>query len=172
VFGRFRLRAPVDFVAAARALAIFEGTLRTLAPSFDLLEESRSLARQQIRDQFRPSVVRDLLARELFGVVSAGRKLPRRIDRIGEAIETGRLSVNVRLLADSRDRRVLSGMVRRVLLVLLGAGAGVLSVVYLATPPRPAGVLSTGAAGGLLAGATVVLLGWAAIDAWWARRHR
>ncbi|MCJ1713837.1 AarF/ABC1/UbiB kinase family protein [Curtobacterium sp. VKM Ac-2922] len=171
VFGRYRLKPPPDFVAAARALAIFEGTLRTLLPSFDLLDESRNLATEQIRDQLRPNVLGGIAARELFGLVSTVRRLPRRVDRIGEAIEQNRLSVNIRLLADQRDRRTVSGMIRRILLVLLGSGAGILSLVYLTMPSRPAAVLSTAAAGGLLGGATVVLLGWAAIDAWRARRR-
>jgi ubiquinone biosynthesis protein len=171
VFGRYRLRAPADFVAAARALAIFEGTLRTLTPSFDLLEESRGLAAEQIRDQFRPAAVRGVLVRELFGLVSSARRLPRRIDKITEAVEDGRLSVNIRPLGDRRDRRALSGMIRRVLLTLLGAGAGLLAIVYLAAPARPTAVISTLVAGGLLGGTCVVLLTWAAVDAWLARRR-
>jgi ubiquinone biosynthesis protein len=171
VFGRYRLRAPADFVAAARALAIFEGTLRTLTPSFDLLEESRGLAAEQIRDQFRPAAVRGILARELFGLVSSARRLPRRIDKITEAVEDGRLSVNIRPLGDRRDRRALAGMIRRVLLTLLGAGAGLLAIVYLAAPARPTAVISTLVAGGLLGGTCVVLLTWAAVDAWLARRR-
>ncbi|MBT2503276.1 AarF/ABC1/UbiB kinase family protein [Curtobacterium sp. ISL-83] len=172
VFGRYRLKAPADFVAAARALAIFEGTLRTLAPSFDLLEESRALAAEQIRDQLRPTALRDLAVREVFGAVSTLRRLPRRVDRIGEAVENGKFSVNIRLFADSRDRTIVSGLIRRVLLVLLGSGAGVLAVVYLTTPARPTAVLSTGMAGGLLGGAAVVLLLWAAVDAWVAKRRQ
>ncbi|MBA8990484.1 ubiquinone biosynthesis protein [Curtobacterium pusillum] len=171
VFGRYRLKAPPDFVAAARALAIFEGTLRTLAPSFDLLEESRGLAREQIRDQLRPGKLRDVAVRELFGAVSAARRLPRRVDRIGEALETGKLSVNIRLFSDRRDRQTLNGVIRRVLLVVLGAGSGILSIVYLASPARPSAVISTGVAGAVLGGAAVVLLGWAAIDAFRTRKH-
>jgi ubiquinone biosynthesis protein len=172
VFGRYRLKPPPDFVAAARALAIFEGTLRSLAPSFDLLEESRGLAREQIRDQLRPAAVRDVLVRELVGLATTVRRLPRRVDRITEAVEAGKLTVNIRLLADRRDRQTVSGMIRRVLLVLLGAGAGVLAVVYLATPARPAAAISTVTAGGLLGGTAVVLLVWAAVDAWVARRRQ
>jgi ubiquinone biosynthesis protein len=63
-------------------------------------------------------------------------------------------------------------MIRRVLLVLLGAGAGLLAVVYLAAPARPTAVISTLEAGGLLGGTCVVLLTWAAIDAWTARRRQ
>ncbi|SDQ88281.1 ubiquinone biosynthesis protein [Curtobacterium sp. UNCCL20] len=171
VFGRYRLKAPPDFVAAARALAIFEGTLRTLAPSFDLLEESRGLARDQIRDQLSPGKLRDVAVRELFGAVTAARRLPRRVDRIGEAIESGKLSVNIRLFSDRRDRQTLNGVIRRVLLVLLGSGAGILAIVYLSLPARPTAVLSTGVAGALLGGAAVVLLAWAAIDAALARKR-
>ena len=171
VFGRYRLKAPPDFVAAARALAIFEGTLRTLAPSFDLLEESRGLARDQIRDQLRPGNLRDVAIRELFGAVTAARRLPRRVDRIGEAIENGKLSVNIRLFSDRRDRQTLNGVIRRVLLVLLGSGAGILAIVYLSLAARPTAVLSTGVAGALLGGAAVVLLAWAAIDAALARKR-
>ncbi|MBK0296985.1 AarF/ABC1/UbiB kinase family protein, partial [Bacillus sp. S34] len=87
-----------------------------------------------------------------------------RVDRIGEAIESGKLSVNIRLFADRRDRRTLNGVIRRVLLVLLGAGAGILAIVYLASPARPTAVISTGVAGAFLGGAAVVLLGWAAVD--------
>ncbi|WP_042723731.1 hypothetical protein, partial [Curtobacterium sp. B18] len=79
--------------------------------------------------------------------------------------------VNIRLFADRRDRRTLNGVVRRVLLVLLGACAGVLSLVYLTLPARPTAVMSTGVAGGLLGGAAVVLLVWAAVDAIRARRR-
>jgi ubiquinone biosynthesis protein len=170
MFAGYRLRVPADFVAAARALAIFEGTLRTLSPSFDLLEESRQLATEQIRDQIRPRTVARLVSREVLGVVPALRRLPRRIDRIGDALERGTLSVNIRVLADRRDRRTLAGIIRRVLLVLLGAGAGILSVVYLARPVT-GGVITTATAGFLLAGAAVVLLVWGALDAWLARRR-
>jgi ubiquinone biosynthesis protein len=170
MFAEYRLQVPADFVAAARGLAIFEGTLRSLSPEFDLIEESKALAAEQLRDQIRPKTVARLVSRELLGVVPALRRLPRRVDRISEALERGTLSVNVRVLADRRDRRVLAGMIRRVLLVILGAGAGVLSVVYLSRPISH-GVITSATAGFLLAGAAVVLLIWAALDAFVARRR-
>jgi ubiquinone biosynthesis protein len=172
VFGRYRIRVPADFVAAARALAIFEGTLRTLSPEFDLLEESRTLAGEQVRDQIRPSVIRDVLAREVLGVVPAIRRLPRRVDRIGEQLEAGSLNVNIRLLADRRDRRMLAGLVRRVVLLLIGAGAGVLGLVYLAMPVRHDGVLGTPEVGTILLVAAGVAILWSAVDAILARRRR
>ncbi|WP_066519323.1 ABC1 kinase family protein [Curtobacterium ammoniigenes] len=171
MFAGYRLRVPADFVAAARGLAIFEGTLRSLSPDFDLLEESRTLAVEQVRDQLRPATIGRLVGREVLGVVPALRRLPRRIDRVGDALERGNLSINIRLFGDRRDRRLVAGLIRRILLVVFGAGAGLLALVYLARPITH-GVISSATAGFLLAGAAAVLLVWAGVDAARARRDR
>lgn len=39
------------------------------------------------------------------------RRLPRRIDRIGGALEDGRLTLSVRLLADPSDRRYVTAAI-------------------------------------------------------------
>lgn len=172
VFGRYGMAVPAEFVAAARAFAILEGTLRTVTPAFDLLEEARGLARDQIRDQVTPDGVRDLLVREVLAVLPGVRRLPRRVDRIGEALESGQLSVNVRVLADRRDRRLLTGLVRRTVWTVLGALAAVTGVVFL-TLPRPAhsGVLTPAGAGWLLVVVAALFLGATAVDALRARRQ-
>jgi ubiquinone biosynthesis protein len=65
------------------------------------------------------------------------RRLPRRVDRITGALEAGRLSVNVRLLADERDRRMVTGMLHQVLLAFIGATAGIMAVLLLMTTGGP-----------------------------------
>ncbi len=55
------------------------------------------------------------------------RRLPRRVERIASAAEHGRLSVHVRLFADERDRRHVTGLLHQMLLVggvRRGAGPG------------------------------------------------
>ena len=64
------------------------------------------------------------------------RRLPRRIDRITSALEHGRLNVNVRLLGDERDRRVITTLLHQALLTLLAATTGIMAVLLL--PPRVA----------------------------------
>jgi ubiquinone biosynthesis protein len=163
---RYGLAVPAELVAAARAFAILEGTLRSTLPDFDLLEEARTLANEQIRDRMSPANLREMLSTELLAMVPGIRRLPRRFDRIGSALETGSLNVNVRLLADRRDRRLLAGFVRQSLLALVGAGAGILSLVYLTAPaPAASGVISTVTAGTVLGIASLVLLGAALVDA-------
>ena len=54
------------------------------------------------------------------------------MDRIAAAVEGGRLSVNVRVLADERDRKVITGWVQLGVLAVLAATAGGMAVALLA----------------------------------------
>lgn len=170
IVGQYGMAVPAELVAAARGFAILEGTVRATMPEFDLIEEARNLAGEQIREQMEIGNVRDLLSKELLALLPAVRRLPRRFDQIGEALETGRLNVNVRLLADVRDRRLLAGLIRQLVTGGVGATAGVLSLGYL-TGPEGDGVISTVTAGGVLGVASIVLLVAAAVDALLTRRR-
>lgn len=169
VIATYGMTVPAELIAAARAFAILEGTLRTSVPDFDLLDEARSLASEQISDQMSVENVRKILTAELLALLPSVRRLPRRVDRIGSALENGRLNVNIRLLADHRDRRMLASFIRQTLLALVGVVAGVLSLAYL-TAPESSGVISSATAGFGLGGASAVLLVAAAVDAVRSRR--
>jgi ubiquinone biosynthesis protein len=68
---------------------------------------------------------------ELTSLLPMLRRLPRRIDRIAGALEAGRLSVNVRHLADASDRRFVTGLLQQVLLTFLAAAAGIMAVMMI-----------------------------------------
>jgi hypothetical protein len=121
------LAVPPEIAAVFRALATMEGTLTALAPGFDIVAEARRFAAGQLAAQFSPDVLRKTAADELIALLPTLRRLPRRIDRIGGALEAGRLSVNVRLLADPADRRYLTGLLHQVILVALAATSGVMA---------------------------------------------
>ena len=74
---------------------------------------------------------------ELAALLPVLRRLPRRIDRIADTVEHGRLSVNVRLFADDRERRVATGLLHQALLAVLGAAAGLMAVILLGTEGGP-----------------------------------
>jgi ubiquinone biosynthesis protein len=65
------------------------------------------------------------------------RRLPRRLDRVTSALEQGRLSVNVRLFADERDRAVVTGMLHELLLAFTGTATGVMAVLLLTSTGGP-----------------------------------
>jgi ubiquinone biosynthesis protein len=127
----FRLSIPPAIAAVFRALATMEGTLALLSPGFNILVESRAFASRLVGERLQPDSLRRAAAEELMSLLPVLRRLPRRIDRVTSALEQGRLSVNVRLFADERDRAVVTGMLHEVLLAFTGTATGVMAVLLL-----------------------------------------
>lgn len=133
----FGLTVPSGIAAVFRALATLEGTLARLSPGFDIVVQSRAFATAQVSAQLRPETLRETVSDELLALLPVLRRLPRRLDRVSGALEQGRLSVNVRLFADERDRALLTGMVHEVLMALLGATTGIMAVLLLGSTGGP-----------------------------------
>jgi len=134
----YGLAVPPEIATAFRALATMEGTLTQLAPRFDIVAEARSFGGKQLAAQLSPEAIRNTAADELAALTPMLRRLPRRIDRIGGALEDGRLTVSVRLLADPSDRRYLTGLLHRALLAFLAAAAGIMAVLMIGIRGGPA----------------------------------
>jgi ubiquinone biosynthesis protein len=134
----FGLSVPAEIAAVFRALATIEGTLTQLAPRFDIVDEARRFGGAQLAAQLSPEAIRKTATDELAALVPLLRRLPRRIDRIGGALEDGRLTLSVRLLADPSDRRYLTGLVHQVLLAFLAAAAGIMAVLMIGLHGGPA----------------------------------
>ncbi|WP_427889535.1 ABC1 kinase family protein [Kribbella sp. GL6] len=131
------LGVPPEVAAVFRALATIEGTISRISPGFDLVAASRQFAGAHVIDRLAPDSLRRTATEELAQLLPMLRRLPRRIDRIAAAAESGRLGVNVRLLADERDRRHFTALLHQVLLVILGATAGIMAVLLLSTSGGP-----------------------------------
>ena len=118
-------------------LGTLEGTLTLLTPRVDIAAEARDYAAAHVAGQLSPAVVQKNAAEELMALLPVLRRLPRRIDRVTNAMEQGRLSLNVRLFADERDRRVVTGLTDQVLLTLLAAASGIIAALLLGAPGGP-----------------------------------
>ena len=132
------LAVPPEIAAVFRALATMEGTLTALSPGFNIVAEAHRFGADQLAAQFSPDVLRKTAADELIALLPVLRRLPRRIDRLGGALEAGRLSINVRLLADPTDRRYLTGLLHQFFLVALAATSGIMAVLMLGLHGGPA----------------------------------
>ena len=99
--------------------------------------ESRAFAAAQLNGQLRPTSLRQSASDELPTLLPMLRRLPRRFDRITNALEHGRLGVGVRLFADPRDRRFLTTLIHQILLAFLGAATGVMAVLLLGSTGGP-----------------------------------
>jgi ubiquinone biosynthesis protein len=137
VVAEFRLSIPPAIAAVFRALATVEGTLGLLSPGFNILVESRTFANKLIGERLQPESLRRTATEELMSLLPVLRRIPRRIDRVTSALEQGRLSVNIRLFADERDRAVVTGMLHELLLAFTGTATGVMAVLLLASTGGP-----------------------------------
>ncbi|MGW4645121.1 ABC1 kinase family protein [Kitasatospora sp. NPDC004289] len=134
---RHRLTVPPEFAAVFRALGTLEGGLGQLAPGFDLVAETRSFGERHLAEALRPASLREAAGDELLALLPMLRRLPRRLDRIAGAMEGGRFGVNVRLLADERDRRTVTGLLHQVLLTVLAATSGVMAALLVGVEGGP-----------------------------------
>jgi ubiquinone biosynthesis protein len=134
---RFELAIPPDIATVLRALATLEGTLTLLTPGVDVAAEARAYAATRIAAQVSPKAVQKTATDELIALLPVLRRLPRRLDRVTGAMEQGRFSLNVRLFADERDRRVVTGLTHQFLLAFLGAATGVVAALLLGAPGGP-----------------------------------
>jgi len=134
---RYGLSIPPEIAAVFRALATLEGTLGALAPGFNIVVESRAFATARIGERLTPESLRGAVVEELHSLLPMLRRLPRRADRITSALEQGRLGMNVRLFADDRDRRFVTGLLHQVMLTGLGATAGIMAVLLIGTTGGP-----------------------------------
>ena len=129
----YGLIIPPEVAAVFRALATLQGTLAVLDPAFEMVSEARGFATIQLRPGALPRTARD----EFLAAVPVLQRLPRRLDRITHSLERGRLNVNVRLLADERDRRVVTTLLHEVLLALMAASTGLMGVLLLGATGGP-----------------------------------
>lgn len=132
-----RLSIPPEVAAVFRALATVEGTLTEIAPHFDLVTETRAIAAGLVTDRIDPESLKTTAIEEIAALAPILRRLPRRVERIVAAAEHGRFGINVRLLADERDRALVSSLLNQVLLALIAATTGIMSVVLLSTDGGP-----------------------------------
>ncbi len=134
---RFELAVPPEVATVLRALGTLEGTLSLLTPGIDIAGEARQYAADYVAGQLSPAAVPKTAAEELAALLPVLRRLPRRFDRISGAMEQGRLSLNVRLFADQRDRQVVTGLTHQFLLTLLSAASGIIAALLLGVPGGP-----------------------------------
>jgi ubiquinone biosynthesis protein len=132
------LAIPPEVAAVFRTLGTAEGTLTALAPDFNLINETRALAGGYLTEQLGPDQIKQSVTQELASLVPVLRRLPRRVERIASAAEHGRLSMNVRLLADERDRVVITDLLHQALVAFLAATTGIMAVILLGLDGGPA----------------------------------
>lgn len=132
-----RIAVPGGLASAFRAIATLEGTLRYLSPSFQMLTEAADFAERRVAEATRPAALYATATDELASILPLLRRLPERADRISGALASGRLSMNVRLLADHRDRSLIRDLVNLLAVTFLAGVFGVMAAMLLISNGGP-----------------------------------
>jgi ubiquinone biosynthesis protein len=137
LFFSFGITLPPEFGTFFRALVTLEGTLTTLAPGYLMIEATQKLAEQWARDRMAPASLREMAKDEALRLAPLLRRLPSHLDRIATIIERRDLTARVSLFSDAGDVRVVTQLVNRAILALLGGMTGLLAVLLLAMSGGP-----------------------------------
>jgi ubiquinone biosynthesis protein len=127
----FGMGFPPEIGTVFRAVTTLEGTLRTLSPDFNLIEEARSYAATLMQETIKLSTLRKMVQDEVMTLAPLLHRLPRRVDRISASMERGSFTMNMRMFADERDQRFISTQVGRLVFAFMGALIGLMSVFLL-----------------------------------------
>lgn len=134
---RYGFGVPAQVAAAFRTLAALEGTLSVIDPDLDLVGSLREQGGRLLRDQSSRAAVRTQVENELIALLPLLRRVPRRLDKITAELEQGRLSINVRLLGDARDRDFVLGTVHQLVIAVLASAATVAAILLIVAPGSP-----------------------------------
>jgi ubiquinone biosynthesis protein len=120
-----------------RTLATLEGTLSLLCPGYPLVQAAEDFAAELVQQRLAPATWQEAAKQELVTVLPILRRAPRHLERVATLLERGELGAHISLFADDRDVAVVSRLVNRVVLGLLGGLVALASVGLLAVPSGP-----------------------------------
>lgn len=131
------LTMPPELAAALRTIGTIEGTLTWLDPGYNIIAQARVFAETYMKGLLQPKSLVDAFTEEMVSLLPLLQRLPRRIDRITAAMEEGRLTMNVSAFSNQRDQRMVSGLMQELLLTVLAAASGVMSVLLIGQDRGP-----------------------------------
>lgn len=155
---RHRLGVPAPIAAAFRALAALDGSLSMLAPGFDMIGVARAKSRAIFSDVLDPARVRNQVRLQIATILPMLQRLPRRIDHLTNQLETGRFTMNARILADPQDRVFVTRLVQQLILAVLTAALVIGGVLLVVADNGPA--IVTGVPLNTFIGAIFLLFGF------------
>jgi ubiquinone biosynthesis protein len=128
VIERHGLRPPRPMLLLSRTLITLEGTLKVLAPGFDLGSEAHQLVASDHREDL--GTPEEVVQRELIRALPALRSLPDHAEAIASQWRAGRMVVRTERYSGA-DRGVMESWLNRTLVGLATAAGALTSATLL-----------------------------------------
>lgn len=137
ILSAYGLTPPPEVTAPFHTIATVEGALTVLDPDYDLVAEAGSYAQRRISDASHPLSMAKRVSDEMLATVPLLKRLPHRVDRITGHLADGRFSMNMRLVADPRDRNFFREIIGLAVVAFLAGIFGIMGALLLASAAGP-----------------------------------
>ncbi|MFJ5768726.1 ABC1 kinase family protein [Psychrobacillus sp. NPDC093180] len=122
---------------ALRSFITLDGTLRLIQPNFNLFNEAKEFSKHYITSMIKrpfkePLATKERLEEELALLLPALRKLPRRVDKLMQRVESGKITLHHDIFSDKKNAMFVTQLFSRFVLLFVGITFGILSVSLLA----------------------------------------
>ncbi len=134
----YDIHLPSDLSTFFRALALLDGTIRAIKPDYSLVDGMRRVLNGQLpTSDPGGGALEDQLRAGLLQELPRLQRIPAHVDRIATLAERGELRARVSLLSTERDERVVTKLVNRLVLGLVGGLVLIGSALLLTTAAGP-----------------------------------
>lgn len=134
---RHQLGIPAQLAAALRSIGALEGSIQLIAPGFGVIAEAQQQAAELLEAMYSPEAVRNLIASNTIGFVSALQRLPRTVSSLSDKLDNGTLQVQTRQFSNPADRAFLTELTREVIVAALAIAAILGSIALIVTNTGP-----------------------------------
>lgn len=132
VAARFGVRIPAEYALIGRAAVTVEGILRSLDPSFEVVEKARPLLRTLLEEQFTVRELGNTALRNMLRARDFARELPMTITQVAMDLEHGKLRLQMDNPALNQIPRAIDTLGLVVFMGLVAAALIVGSMLVLA----------------------------------------
>lgn len=137
ILSMYGLTPPPEVTSPFHTIATVEGALNVLDPGYDLVTEAGSYAQRRLSEASHPRAVAKSISDEVLAAVPLLKRLPHRVDRISGHLADGRFSMNLRLVADPRDRNFIREVIGLGVVAFLAGVFGIMGAMLLASEAGP-----------------------------------
>lgn len=137
ILSDYGLTPPPEVTAPFHTIATVEGALNVLDPGYDLVTEAGRYAQRRISDASHPLSMAKSVSEEMLATVPMLKRLPHRVDRISGHLAEGRFSMNLRLVADPRDRNFFREIIGLGVVAFLAGIFGIMGALLLSSEAGP-----------------------------------
>lgn len=122
---------------ALRALIVLDRSLRLVDPEFDMFRESKTFAKKHkasylFKPFTEPSATKAKIEEELAVWVPELMKIPKRIDRLVQRVESGKVILHHDIFSDKHNSMFVTQLFSRFVLLMSGITFGIISAALLA----------------------------------------